>query len=123
MAKYQTLIYLIHQKGDGHNYEKFKKGLEFIGEMLVALLVLIIIISMIALPLVRLDHRGQIQRYNAFRDTLSSARISDFNKIEKASILTEIANWNMRIASAKYWRGTILRFYIPKEFTELEMIK
>lgn len=42
---------------------------------------------------------------------------------EKASILTEIADWNMRIASAKYWRGTILRFYIPKEFTELEMIK
>ncbi len=103
--------------------KKYKEGLEFIGEMLVALLVLIIVISIIALPLVRLDHRGQIQRYNAFKDTLASARISDFNEIEKASILTEIADWNMRIASAKYWRGTILRFYIPKEFTELEMIK
>ncbi len=103
--------------------EKFKEELESVTGILIALLVLIIIVGMIALPFVRLDHKRQIQSYHAFRDTLDSARISDFNEIEKASILTEIANWNMRIASAKYWRGTILRFYIPKEFTELEMIK
>lgn len=100
-----------------------KDLLEFIGEILVPFLIIVLVIGLIFIPIVRIGFNADIERYHAFKQTLENARLEDMSELERATILIKIADWNMDIANAKHWDKTIFGIYIPDEVTELEFIK
>lgn len=100
-----------------------KDLLEFLGEFIIVGLVIVLVISLIMIPIVRIGFNAEIKRYHAFKQTLENARFEEMSELERATILTKIADWNMDIANTKHWKKTIFGIYIPDEVTELEFIK
>jgi len=103
--------------------EEIKEEMRFIGSFFIFALIATIIVGVAVLPFIRMNYTSRVQKYHIFRDTLDNARIDNFNEIERTAILQDVAKWNMDITSARYWRDTIFRLYIPKSFTELEIIE
>lgn len=100
-----------------------KDSLEFTGELLVVFLIIILVVGLILIPITRIGFNAEIERYNAFKETLENARLEEMSELERATIVDKIADWNMDIAKTRYWNKTIFGIYIPDEVTELEFIK
>jgi hypothetical protein len=84
---------------------------------------LALIVFLIILPLNRIDHYDQIQKYNAIKMTIEESRKENVSDIERAALINKIADVNKDIASTRYWNDTIFDIYIPDEAAKLEYLK
>jgi hypothetical protein len=77
----------------------------------------------IALILVTYDYNIFVEKRNAFEYTLKESR-ENGNKYETATIVKDVAEWNIELAKYKYNNSTIfLDQYIDDRVELLELIK
>ena len=97
--------------------------LEVTGITLIIVLVIALVVALVTIPLNMASYRTSIVKYYAFKQSLEVARQGEMSELERATILNQIIEWNASIETAKYWRGTIFKIFVSKEFAELELLK
>ena len=85
--------------------------------------ILVFCVSLITLLIVPLSYKGQVKKFEAFKQTISTARIEDISEIERAAILSKVAEWNEWVAETKYYNGTLFDLWIPDEAADLSPIR
>ena len=89
--------------------------------ILCALTLLVYTIGIIAS---RMGYKDDLQKIQAFKQTLQVARADSTSTYERAAMTKQIIEWNERIASAKYWNNTlILDICIDDRFANYEPLK
>ena len=104
-------------------HKRSKDEFEFPGVLLMAIGGLLLVIYLIILPLNRQDCFAKIVKIEAFQETVSTSRMGNLSEIERAAILSKIAEWNEWIAETKYYNNTIWDIFIPDEAANLQPIK
>lgn len=64
-----------------------------------------------------------IEEYHALQDTVDVARETDEIDLERAAIMTKVAEMNMELKKHQYWAQTIFNVYYPSKIMELEPIR
>lgn len=73
--------------------------------------------------MVEYDYELFVEKRNAFEETLKDAR-ENGSDIERAAIIQNVSDWNVKLAAAKYDNTTwLLDQYIDDRVMELEPIK
>ncbi len=93
------------------------------GALVCIISLAILCISLITLPLVRLNERANIETYHSFIETLNNTNINRLEDVEKALMRDKILEINSWLARSKYYNDTILDWFIPDEILKLEPIK
>ena len=96
---------------------------ELAGELLMIVAGILLLISLIILPINRQSCFADIAKIKAFQETVSASRMENLSEIERAAILSKIAEWNEWIAETKYYNNTIWDIFIPDEAANLQPIK
>jgi len=82
-----------------------------------------LLISLISLPISRLEGRCFIEKYKATAKTLELARDKPGN-IENAAVINSVIDMNKTIASAKFYNNAfLLDWYIVDEWADLPPLK
>ena len=83
----------------------------------------ILFAALISIPVSRAEDGATIASHYALEETLSTSRMENLSEIERAAILTKIAEHNQLLASARYFNDTILDIWIADELAELPFLK
>lgn len=83
----------------------------------------ILFAALITIPISRAADGATIASHYALEETLSTSRMENLSEIERAAILTTIAEHNQLLASARYFNDTILDIWIVDELAELPFLK
>lgn len=84
---------------------------------------ILLFIVLITIPIERIGFMSQIERYNAFKQTIElSRKKGSLTEIERAAIQKDIAKWNQDIAQVKYY-NKYFDLWIPDEVTKLEPLE
>ena len=103
--------------------KKLMNKFEISGLILIATCASVLAVMLTMLPIARYKYHYKIEEYKAFTQTIESVRLEEMKDVERAAIANKIALWNEFIAATKYKKSTVLDLYIPKEATQLELIK
>lgn len=95
---------------------------DFSAEMTILVGSAILVISLICIPLLRMDTTSDIQKFNAIQMTIDNARINNA-KYETAAFQIKISEANQWLASTKYWNDSIFDIWIPDIIEDLQYIK
>jgi hypothetical protein len=67
--------------------------------------------------------QAEVEKYNSLKDTIENSRTYG-SEVERASIVSEIADYNAKIASDRYWNNSIwFGAFIPEKLAELEPLE
>lgn len=83
----------------------------------------ILTIALIMIPVSRVMDRTTIVSHYSLAETIEVSRTENISEIERAALLTTIANHNQTLASARYFNNTTLDIYIVDELAELPFLK
>ncbi len=86
---------------------------------------LLLIVAIITIPCERIDINTDIRRYEALKETVEESRSIDSvaHGIERASIMTMVAEKNGWLRNVQYWNKTVFDLWIPDTVDTLQPLK
>lgn len=96
---------------------------DFTGNIISIIFGIILVATLITLPLSYYDTKAEVERYYAFKETIENSRSGNMSEFERAALINEIANYNKKLASVKYWNDTIFDIFIYDGLAELEFLE
>jgi hypothetical protein len=96
---------------------------EVLGVILIVLASLTLLLVAITIPLNRNDYYRDAASLEAFRKTVYQSRAVNPTDLERVSMLRSIAEWNEKIAGAKYDNEHLYDLWIPDEVMDLKPIE
>ena len=94
----------------------------FIGGLLITLCGAILAIGLIVKPMGDVKIKAQIWEFKSIRLTLKTARANE-NNLEVAAIQTKVMDANAWLARKKYYKTTLLSWWVPSDVLDLEPIE
>lgn len=117
LAALVGLWYLAKKSSDRSEWEL----VGMIGSILSACVLCFLLVS---LPIARGSGRDRLVRLKAFRESVQRARENkNLSDIERASILTQISDWNEWLASERYWNGGMWDYWHVDEVETTEELR
>ena len=96
--------------------------LEITGSSLMMFCGIMLAIGLMCKPVCDLQTKAEIREFKSIRLTLETARTNE-NNLEVAAIQTKVMDWNAWLASNKYYKTTLLSWWVPSDVLDLEPIE
>jgi len=91
------------------------------GVCLVIIFFVVILVLFIIHPIVYYTYKAEIKRYEVLKQMYNNSKKED---LRDATIIRDIIEYNMDLASVKYWNNIYaLKDFIPDKLAELDFIK
>lgn len=84
----------------------------------VTLLVLIAVI-----PINNYLGKAKVEEYHALKETIKESRENNTSEMERAALISEIAEFNKELASTKYRNDSIISLWMYDGLAELDYLK
>ena len=84
---------------------------------------LVFLISLVSVPVMRMEYNAEYHKYHATVETIEAARAKNDNWHENVSLTKDVIEMNNWLASAKYYHSIFGSLYVPKKILELERIE
>lgn len=95
---------------------------ELVGTVLTIGSGTVLFISLIALPMNRMETFASIAQYRSVESTIQQTR-DDNNQLENVALQHKVIDCNKWLASQLYWNSTVFDIWIPDEILELKPIR
>ena len=102
---------------------EFGSAQEVIFVVAIMVLGCVFLLSLIAIPVMRMEYNVDYYKYHATVETIEVARAKNDNWHENVSLTKDVIEMNRWLASAKYYHSIFGSLYVPKKILELERIE
>ncbi len=98
---------------------------EELGSIFMGISAFLLLVALICLPLNRMDVKQEIRHYEALKATIVESRnTSDVSHgIERAAIITQVAEKNGWVKDMQYWNNSLFDIWIPDSVDTLSPLK
>lgn len=83
----------------------------------------VLFLLLLFLPINYYSGKAEVERYKVLKQTIENSRAVETSGIERAAILSEIAEYNKDLANVKYWNNTIFDWWIYDGLAELDFLE
>lgn len=105
---------------DNWSYE----GLNILATVISWFCGVIALLMVIFIPIELQDRREGIVMFEAYKETVQASRKrKDITDLERATILKDVAEYNAKLAKAKYLRTTQWKWWTPEEVETVKPIE
>lgn len=96
--------------------------ISMIGTMIAGTILVIMLLMLV--PMLRVGERNDIIKFTSFKETVRAARANPhLSEIERAALLTKIAEFNGWLAMEKYWVNTQWSLWHLDEVKDLQPLE